>query len=698
MINQLLFILLLSLFKPVQDEYIIHVAAIEKNENAEGSKNNPVASINEAIKLAEEFTKENGYPKNGITILVAEGTYVLDETIKLDNKLSGSSKASMIIRAVEGTKPVISGGISLSPDVFSPVKDKNILESFINPDARKQVLVTNLKALGIEDYGQLLQHGFPMFDVHAPMELVFNNVFMTLAQWPNERKLQFDHIIEHGAAKRYDKESDKKPVFSFSYERPSKWKNTENIWLSGIFNKPWSPDFIQIDEINLKDKFISLTNHHWYGFQKNEYHDNFQVSTWYRFVNVLEELDMAGEWFIDRKKGLLYFWPPTKMEDDQIQLTSFNEAYMVSLNGTSNVLIEGLTFELSRRNGIEIIGGDHNVVQNCTIRNMGGSAIKIDSKDEINTQNGVHSCTIFGMGTRGIGLKGGDIQTLKPGGNFVENSQIFNCSRLIKTYTPAVQLSGVGNQVVHCEIHNFPQFGITFSGNEHIIEHNEFYQVALDFSDAGAIYSASGPLHRGTKIRYNFFHDIGLEREKVNAIYLDHGISGIEIFGNVFNNIRAKDNFGAIMFNGGNDNEVKNNLFTDCKTVMHVSNYLNGWGYNTLESFANSWGKDYESRNANEPPYSQYYPELGHFYEDNLRIPSRNKFVNNLSLNCEQIFRLRYDAIIIEKNNFNTRISSEALEKILKEKSLTEIDEWKEVMSEFQLIPFKNMGLYENEK
>ena len=28
------------------------------------------------------------------------------------------------------------------------------------------------------------------------------------------------------------------------------------------------------------------------------------------YINVLEELDQPGEWFMDRHRGMLYFWPP----------------------------------------------------------------------------------------------------------------------------------------------------------------------------------------------------------------------------------------------------------------------------------------------------------------------------------------------------------------------------------------------------
>ena len=44
---------------------------------------------------------------------------------------------------------------------------------------------------------------------------------------------------------------------------------------------------------------------------------------------------------------------------------------------------------------------------------------------------------------------GGDRETLTPGRHFVENCRIHDFGRIDRTYTPAVQLEGVGNRVVH---------------------------------------------------------------------------------------------------------------------------------------------------------------------------------------------------------------------------------------------------------
>ena len=40
---------------------------------------------------------------------------------------------------------------------------------------------------------------------------------------------------------------------------------------------------------------------------------SFRKGQRFYFLNVLEELDQPGEWFLDRKTGVLYFWPPAPL-------------------------------------------------------------------------------------------------------------------------------------------------------------------------------------------------------------------------------------------------------------------------------------------------------------------------------------------------------------------------------------------------
>ena len=78
----------------------------------------------------------------------------------------------------------------------------------------------------------------------------------------------------------------------------------------------------------------------------------------------------------------------------------------------------------------------------------------------------------------------------------------------VKTYSPAISLSGVGNIAAHNEIHDGPHTALRFSGNDHIIEFNEFYNVMQESTDMGVIYAGRDHTYWGNKIRHNYFHDI----------------------------------------------------------------------------------------------------------------------------------------------------------------------------------------------
>jgi hypothetical protein len=259
-----------------------------------------------------------------------------------------------------------------------------------------------------------------------------------------------------------------------------------------------------------------------------------------------------------------------------------------------------------------------------------------------------------------------------------------------------VRLSGVGNRIANNLIHNLPQFAITFGGNEHMIELNEIHRVCLDFSDSGAIYTAADPSNRGTIIRHNFIHHLALDREKVNGIYIDYTNCGQQITGNVFYKLVAKDNFGAVMINGGNYNLINNNMFIDCLTALHASNFLNGWGLPEYDRYHKLWEKGLAEVKYNQPPYSRQYPELVNFFEEDHLKPDRNRFEKNLTYKCPQIYRERYEPNIQKKDNYDTNenpgfISVDKMDFRLKRDSIV----FNKIPG-FEMIPFEKIGLFKD--
>ena len=67
--------------------------------------------------------------------------------------------------------------------------------------------------------------------------------------------------------------------------------------------------------------------------------------------------------------------------------------------------------------------------------------------------------------------------------------------------------NNVGMYVAHNEIHGTPHVGIWYSGNNHLFEYNNIYDICRVSNDMGAFYSWNDWTSYGNVIRYNYIHD-----------------------------------------------------------------------------------------------------------------------------------------------------------------------------------------------
>jgi hypothetical protein len=213
------------------------------------------------------------------------------------------------------------------------------------------------------------------------------------------------------------------------------------------------------------------------------------------------------------------------------------------------------------------------------------------------------SCDIFDTGDGGVSLDGGDRQTLRPGGHFVENCHFARQGRWSKCYVPAVLIGGVGQRASHNLIHDHPHCAILFNGNDHLVEFNEIHHIALETGDVGAIYTGRDYTYRGNRIRYNFIHHPGGVGMGSMGVYMDDCVSGTEIFGNIFYQVQR-----AAFLGGGRDHQVLNNIFVECNHAVE----LDGRGLDTSPVWHDMVDKTMRQSLARMPAalYRERYPAL----------------------------------------------------------------------------------------
>jgi hypothetical protein len=215
---------------------------------------------------------------------------------------------------------------------------------------------------------------------------------------------------------------------------------------------------------------------------------------------------------------------------------------------------------------------------------------------------------------------------------------------------PAIELDGVGNRVSNNLIHDAPHMAIFVNGNDQIIEGTEIHHVCLETSDAGAIYGGRDFSQRGWTIRNNYFHDLAPVGGKggyrhVMGIYLDDGIGGETITGNLFVDVDR-----GVMIHGGGDNLVERNTFVRCRSAVTIlGQELSKNGPILMQRLA--------AVRPELPPYRTRYPELSRYV--NAREAYRNNVVSqNVVAGGNLLDNDLVDAIRLDSNFQNAELEA----------------------------------------
>jgi len=608
MVIRLIFIfsLFLALLSPARADFYISTSG---SDAGGGTKSKPFATLEGARDAIRYRIARGDGKRKPITIWVHGGDYLRTNAFELIAADSGAADAPIAWRAYKNERVRLLGGRTLTG--FTPVSDAAVLARLDEP-ARGHVVQLNLRALGLSDFGELKSRGFGRPAVAAHCELFFDHRPMTLARWPNEG--EFAKIAGYPAASgRKDEHGGKLGElpggFLYAGDRPRRWQDTSDLWVHGYWAYDWANSYEQVASLDVEKRLVKTAPPHGnYGFRKDQR---------FYFLNVLEELDQPGEWFLDRKSGVLYFWPPSSVAADVSPRIIKNESQrartsaateillslldqpLLKLTDVSHVTFRGLILEATRGNAVEIHGGTSNRIAGCLIRNVGNSGVVIAG----GTGHGVVGCDVFDTGDGGVSLTGGDRQTLTPGGHFVENCHFQRLGRWSKCYVPAVAMTGVGLRASHNLIHDHPHCAILYWGNDHVMEFNEIHHIALETGDVGAIYTGRDYTFRGNKVRHNFIHHTGGVGMGSMGVYMDDCVSGTEVFGNVFYKVHW-----AMFIGGGRDHRVENNLFVDCDPAVRAD----GRGLDKSPVWHNMVDDTMRKRLAEVPLalYRQRYPEM----------------------------------------------------------------------------------------
>ena len=692
----------------------VYISPLGSDKNV-GSKASPFRTLERARDEARKINIE------GIRTLVflREGMYERSSTFEL-----GPQDSLTTYRSYPGEKVNLVGGKNISANNVRTISDDAISSRIIDENARRNALEIDLKKCGVTDFGKMRPRGFRRPYIPSHLELFINGEAMSLSRWPNkgEPRIKIGKVLDKGSIPRNGDFSNRGGTFHFSTSRPDLWKDAGDILISGFFNNGYADDTINVESIDLEKKTISTVQPHMYSFRSGR-----AWNSWFA-LNLLEEIDQPGEFFCDTQKGMLYFNPPKGYEPKTASIqVSILEEPMITLEDAERLHIKGITLECTRGMGVYIEKGSSCRIIGCTLRNMGivaacigqgtedlehyaheGSAPAASRRlgswhEQIYSNpaferkggkdHGIISCDIYNTGAGAVHIGGGDRKTLDPAGNFIRNCHIYDFNRLGRSYKAGVNIDGVGNRIEHCNIHSAPAVAVYLHGNDHILEYNEIHHVMEDGDDMGGFYMGRDPAEFGNLIKHNFFHHIGRtpQTHRTWGVYYDDMACGTRAIGNVFYKTGKK---AAFLIGGGKYNDIINNIFIECGLCVQLDNRGQSWGRGMLKK-----GELFEQRtlkhvNALQPPYSEKYPQLAGYWQDNPGKPD-NPILNNLAVKCGKLTNARADWGTVS-NNWMTAEDPGFADMAKGDFSLSEKSIVFSKIPGFKPVPFEEMGMYKD--
>ena len=466
-----------------------HISPAGSDTNP-GTKDKPFATLakaRDAVRAAKAAAREP------VTVWLHAGTYYLPETLVLAAGDSGTKQAPVVYAAAPGEEAVLSGGSR--PDLKWEPHQGGIMKAKAPPGLATDQLFVNGQRQHLARY--------PNFD-------------------PNVR-------IFNGYAKD-----------AISPERVKRWADPRGGFIHAMHRSMWGGMHFRLTG---KDAGGNLTYEG--GWQNNR---PAPMHPEYRFVeNIFEELDAPGEWFLDSKTAVLYFYPPQDLDLAKATVECVRLRHLVEVKGTEQqpvkfVTFRGLVFRHAARTFMDnkepllrsdwttyrggavfFSGAEDCTLEDCYIDQVGGNAVFVNN---YNRRIAIRGCHIARAGANGVAFVGdpGAVRSATfwnqnrslaeidkapgpktgnyPAGCLVEDCLIHLTGRVEKQTAPVEIAMSQGITVRHCSLYDVPRAGINIGDGcwgGHVIEFCDIFDTVKETGDHGSFNSWGRDRYWGLK-------------------------------------------------------------------------------------------------------------------------------------------------------------------------------------------------------
>ena len=525
-------------------------------EPSAAGNDGPLATLENARDAVRRL-KSRGPLAEPVTVFLRGGVHRISGQIEFTPDDSGTEKAPVTYSALAGEHPVLSGG---RPIAGWRKGEGPIWKAAVD---------------GVRE-GRWYFH-----------QLFVNGQRRTCARTPNRGYLYTEGILApFDRARWYDSGIEAKRGFYF---RPGDLRGLDQSPDARIvIYHSWTTSIHRVTQFDPRQRIVRLAPPsawpigYWWEY-----------NTRYHVENIPEALDEPGEWYLDRRTGVLSYWPMPGEDMTRAEVVApVVRQTLVAFRGKpaagrfiEHLRFSGISFQhtdfylgddmpLDQQGAVErspMIAAEglrHTLFEDCEIVHAGENGLWLDrgSSDNLVRRCHVHD---LGGGAVFIGSTGpaGEPQ-MAVERNVVDNCFLHGGSQVFRGSQGVWIGCASYNQVTHNEIAGFHHLGISVghswgyapaSAHHNLVAFNHVHHICNGyFSDGGGIYTLG--VSPGTVIRNNVVHDVQptpLMPVGGCGIYLDEGSSGIVVENNLVYRVGA----AAFTQHYGKDNLVRNNIF-----------------------------------------------------------------------------------------------------------------------------------------
>lgn len=533
------------------------------NDENEGTQAAPLKTISAARDAARN------YKNCPVNVIIKSGEYDITEATAFTAEDSRAVDAPL--RFMGEGEVTFSGAKELSISAFSLVTDESV-KGRMYEGARDKVLVMDLKAQGVSDalINFITRCGTAAYKNSInPVRFYLNDEEQKLSRYPNEGYKRIASVSNEGSTSA---DSEVRAVFNVG-EDVSRWKNASDMFIEGEIGKPWIAEWARVKSVDGEN--ITLANYTY---------DTVKANYKWAAVNLLEEIDIPGEYFIDSNSGLLYYYPPKKLTDkDKFEIAAYDEN-VFEIDNCANLQFDGIDFEKLNNNAettyystrarfvFTAENTEKLLVRNCDFTDIGGAVIRAWTNPYMIT---IDNCKVTRVARGLANIFGGSIVKLTDVKFRVKNCEISQWGRL-SVIMPAIVFNGRGMKVTDTVFHNGECMAISFGGQNITISNNEFNEVCTELSDMGAVYTGRNWTTADVNVCNNYFKNIGPKEEPISnnavCVYVDDAINNVNIMGNIFvGRDNTRSDLNAIHYTQGPNIVMDGNTFVNFDYAVCVS-------------------------------------------------------------------------------------------------------------------------------